>query len=377
MVTVDQVELRHRLRVAPVVRGRMEGLVGAALGEDPRGGVAPHLEGEDARHVGLECERLHVPHLFDVLAEGIRHPGRGLGQLARLAAPVLRLGHLDAPLEFADVLHVAVEPRPVFEPQFRLEARGPRGHPVQYAPVLTPARHTLLRGAARSEELVEGHARVTDDGKRLGGGGPADRVGVHAGVAVRASAGLIHVLDAELHRRNGRVLTETLGVQLVHRRADVHVRALGLPRVRLREVDGAGAEVVATDLLGLERLRHLAVRVGHDGEVVAVGLERTQGAGAQIEVPADLRRRPEVLGRAPVVGARRAVHHLDADQTCLVDRRLHLLPAPARRDHCIQERQSHRHAGGSAQECPPRYVLARDEVHRPALQRESVAPNPV
>ena len=93
----------------------------------------------------------------------------------------------------------------------------------------------LLRRRADAEQLIEHDARVAHHRQRLLGRGPADRVGVDAGVAVGAAAGLVDVLDAQLHRRNRRVLPELLRVHLIERDAGEDVGALGLLRMRLRE----------------------------------------------------------------------------------------------------------------------------------------------
>ena len=63
---------------------------------------------------------------------------------------------------------------------------------------------------AGAEQQIERDARVADHRQRLARARPADRVGVGAGVVVVAAAGLIEVLDAELHRRDRRVLAELL-----------------------------------------------------------------------------------------------------------------------------------------------------------------------
>ena len=141
-------------------------------------------------------------------------------------------------------------------------------------------------GAARAEELVEGDARVPHHGEGLVRGRPRDGVRVDARVAVRATSGLIHILNAELHGRDRRVLAEALGVELVERGADPDIRTLGLLGVRLGEEGRAGAEVVAADLLGLPRLGALHVGVADDRQVVAVRFQRTQDAGSEIEATA-------------------------------------------------------------------------------------------
>jgi hypothetical protein len=72
--------------------------------------------------------------------------------------------------------------------------------------------------------------------------------------------------------------------------------------------------VIAADFGWRERLGHPRVRVAHDGQVVAEGLERAEAARAQVEGPADGGRVPEVLRRAKLAAAGGPVHLLDADE---------------------------------------------------------------
>ena len=367
MVVVDLVELEDCFLVPAVVRGRVERPVRAAQRVDAARRVAPHLEREDAGHVALEGERLHVEHQLDVLVERVGNAGRRLGQLPRLAARVALLDALDAPLDLADVVQVALHPAAVRRAQLARQLRDPRRHPVEDARVGLAARGALLGRAAHPEELLEGDPRRAGDRQRLGRRRPTDRIGVDAGVAVGATAGLVDVLDAELHRRQRRVLSEALRVDLVQRRAGADVRALRLLRMRLGQEDRAGPEVVAADLRGRERFRHPDVGVADDGQVLAVRLERAQRAGAQVEAAARLGRGPQVLRAAPGVGARGAVHHLHADQAGRIERGAGGRGYPAGRMHRIQEGQGQRGGADVTEKSTPRDVLASD-VH------ESVSP---
>ena len=109
------------------------------------------------------------------------------------------------------------------------------------------ARRARFRRAAGAEQHVERDARIANHRQRLVRRRPADRVDVHARVVVGAAAGLVEVLDAELHRRHRRRLAEPLRVHLIERRAGPDVRALRLLRMRLREEHRARPEVVAAD----------------------------------------------------------------------------------------------------------------------------------
>src|SRR5438093_318269 len=86
---------------------------------------------------------------------------------------------------------------------------------------------------------LSGNARVADHRQRLVGRRPTDRVGVRARVAVGAAARLVHVLDAQLHRRDRRVLAVLLRENLIDGDAGVQVGSLRLLAVRLRQEHGA------------------------------------------------------------------------------------------------------------------------------------------
>src|SRR5262249_46218579 len=125
---------------------------------------------------------------------------------------------------------------------------------IENAAARLAALRALIRRSADAEQLLEGDAWIANDRQRFRRRCPADRIRVDARIAICAPARLIDRLDAELHRRNGRVLAEALRVQLVERLADVNVRAFCLLRMRLRQVHRARPEMVAADLFRARRL---------------------------------------------------------------------------------------------------------------------------
>ena len=361
MIAVDLREVRDVVLVVAVVRRRVEALVDSALRIDPARRVPPHLEREHARHVRLEGERLQVEHQLHMLVERIRYPRRRLRQVAALARLVARHHPLDAPLDLPDVLEIPVHALPVGGIEPPLEARDLTGEEVEDAGARALPRRARFRRPAGPEQLVERDPGIPDHRERLRRRGPADRIRVDARVPVRAASRLVDVLDAELHGGDRRVLPEAVRVELVQRGPHEDVRTLGLLRMRLREERRARPEVVPSDLLRLRRLRRLDIRVADDREVVPVRFERTQRGRRQVEAPARGRRRPVVLRRPEPAAARRAVHHLDADEP----RRIRDLPRPqpARRHHRVEQRQSDGRPRTS-EECPAREVFPCDELHQ-------------
>src|SRR6185295_9614254 len=164
------------------------------------------------------------------------------------------------------------------------------------------------------------------------------------------------VLDAELERRQDRVLAVFRGDQLIDGRAEKRAHRVAA-RTRAREQHRAARVIAARLLVGRRRLRH--VEAGDEHDAIADRLERL-GDERELEVLA-------LLQRTPVAG-RGAVRMPDADEA--PRRRGRRQPrGRQRRHHRLEQRQGQRDTG-AAQEGPPRNVLLR-YVHR-LLLTESV-----
>ena len=339
----------------------MEGPVRTALREPPVGRVPSHFERGHARGVRLEGQHLQVEEEAHVLLKGVGHARGSAGQLSRSPAGVALLHPLDAPLDLADAVQVAVHPLQVHRAQLAPQVGHLTGDPVQDAPVGPPPPCPLVGAPAGPEEHVERGARAADHRQRQVGRCPTDRVHVRARVVVVAAAPRVRGLDGKLERRQHRVLPEALGVQLIQRGAAVDVGPLGLLGVGLRQEHRAGAEVVAAHLRRREGLRHAHVGVADDGHVVTPPLEPLQHVDvAELEVPPLGDGGEEMLPGAPLVAAGDAVHLLDADQACRLAGR-----APARNtggNHGVEQRKRE---GGArpAQEGASRKSLAGQNMH--------------
>ena len=210
-------------------------------------------------------------------------PSRRHRQLARLAAAVALLDRLDAPLDLAHVVEIVG--RAARDRRRRACARAASTDSRTQSRMLRSSCRRSRRASASSradhaEHLIEDDARIANHRQRLVRRRPADRVGVDARVAVAAAAGLIDALDAQLHRRNRRVLAEALRVQLIHRDAALDVGAFGPLRIRLRQVRRARAEVIAADLARLGRIGARHVGVADDRDVIAKRLRAASGWSA-------------------------------------------------------------------------------------------------
>ena len=236
-------------------------------------------------------------------------------------------------------------------PRPRLERAQLARHRVEDAGVLLAALEPLLGARAVAEQALEHDARVHLRRQRQRGRGPRDRVGVGAAVAPVAVAEVPGVLDAELNRRQDRVLAVLLRDHLVDGHAEVRADRVA-PRARPRQQHCAARVIAARLLVGGHRFRH--VEAADEHHAIAERLERL-GDERELEVPA-------FLGRAPVAG-RGAVRVPDADEAPHGRRG----GEPQRREsghHRVEQRQGEGDAH-PVQERPTRYVSLGDK-HRPS-----------
>ena len=227
-------------------------------------------------------------------------------------------------------------------PRSALERAELARHRIEDAGVLLAALEPLLGAGAVAEQALEHDARIDLRRQRQRGRRPRNRVGVGAAVAPVAVAEVAGVLDAELDRREDRVLAVLLRDHLVDRHAQVRADGVA-PRTRARQQHRAARVIAARLLVGGHRLRH--VEAADEHHAVAERLERL-GDERELEVPA-------FLDRAPVAG-RGAVRVPDADEAPHGRRG----GQPQRREgghHRVEQRQgqghAHRRAGTSDEEC--------------------------
>ena len=100
--------------------------------------------------------------------------------------------------EFTDVLEVSLHPLLVRRSELPLQLCYPVGDPIQNATIGRTAHRTFLGGTSRTKQLLECNTRVTDDRQGFRRGGPTDGIGVHTGISIGTTAGLIDVFDAQL-----------------------------------------------------------------------------------------------------------------------------------------------------------------------------------
>ena len=113
-------------------------------------------------------------------------------------------------------------------------------------------------------------------GLRIAGSGfvgrrPTEPMGIKRMVAAATAPGVWP--DVKLKGRKGQLLPVTLGVQLINRTPDEDITSSRLLRVGLGEEHRSRTMMAATDLLWRPCLGHLAIRIGHDRQVLAKILE--------------------------------------------------------------------------------------------------------
>ena len=203
----------------------------------------------------------------------------------------------------------------------------------------SPARVALRRGARLAEQPLEHRARIDLHRQRRRRRAPGDRVGVGAAVSGRARADVAgEVLRRQFERREGRVLTDLRGHDLIDRDAGENVLGLRALRSHTGEPPCRADRVIAT-----RRGRPDQVRDHHDR--VAEWFERLQRR-RELESRSDAGRRPRFHDRA--------VGNEHRPEACARLRR-RLRERGDRRHHRVEQRQRDRGAD-SAQERSPRQM---------------------
>ena len=341
VVGVDLRQLDELLRVVDVMRHGMVRLGDADVGIGAGAGLARQLEGDDARGVGLERQHLEVEHQPDVILPDRGHAGRPrqIGQARRVGL----LRPLDPAFHLAHRVQVLPDPVLIAGSQLAAQPRQVGGHPVQDAAALLQFRAPALGAAAVAEQPLEDDAGIRLGRQRRRGRRPRQVVLVGAGVAVVAVAHLGQQVRADLERRQRRVRADRARGNLIDRRPQLVVAALGALRLRAAQ-EGAVRRGVVAGGVGVAQLQ--AAQHGHVIDDRRQGEER----GRQ-------RQRAFAFGRP-----RRGVHpHRDVD----VAEPPHRAGDDAglcrqRRHHGVEERQRQRGAHAAQERAPGKCRLRHD-----------------
>ena len=253
-------------------------------------------------------------------------------------------------------------PNPLFDLVYRLEIFGQLGaiagaerflqpgdffeDRVQNVAGLPNLRVALRRRARLTEQPLEHHPRMRLHGQRRCRRLPRNRVRKKAVLGIAAN--LCRALEAQLERRQPRVLAERAGGDLIDGRREpyaIDTAAAPVPRVHTRQPHGGSAGMIAVSV----------------AEVVCLPVRETaqhRDAIANGSQWAQDRRQLEVLPRRGGDPHRlnRAVWNVDESKP---DRRLDG-SRRQRRNHRIQERQRNRCAH-PAQKSPPRQSSLGDD----------------
>ena len=189
VIGIQPGKFRNCLGVFTVVRNGVEGSLYTGSRVHAGTDVTAHLECRNPGGIGHERQSLQIEHQSNVFIEGIGHSDRCIRQFTAVTGDVELLDLLDAALNLAHIVQIAVQARPVARVQSLLQSVHSLGDGVQNAAVFGAAQAAFLRRAARAKQALEGHAGIHFHGQRSGGRGPGNRVGVNAAVAIAASAG--------------------------------------------------------------------------------------------------------------------------------------------------------------------------------------------
>ena len=265
---------------------------------------------------------------------------------------VVGFGPLNAPLDFADVVEILVEPRAIARAESALQGVGLVGDEIENASIAARAGDALGRGARFTEQPLEHRTRVDFHRQRRGRRAPRDRVGVGAAETGRAGADVAgEILGGQLERRKGVVLADFLGHDLVDRDPREDVFRFGPFGGRPREPSRGADGVIAA-------LRGRPGEIADHDQRIAERLERLQDR-RELEVGARLAGRPLLHDGA--------VGHVDGAKS---RRRRRGCGRREGRNHRFERRQ--RHDGAHpAQERPTRQRHLGNEHGSPPTNHRS------
>ena len=258
-----------------------------------------------AGEVRLEREPLQIEQQLQMLIEPGRNANRPLRHRQRRVG-ILLFRRLDAPLHLAHGVQIFRDSRAVAGAERSLEAREILIDAVEQAALPLHPIDPLFSRASFAEQPFEHDARVVLPGQRRCRRLPGHRVHIRAAVA-RLALAAQHEIDFrrdQLHRGQDRFPAELRGRNLVRRRAEADVRALGLPGMDAVQPGRAGARVFPVSVA--ERLPLLLRETADNRQAIAVRGERRQD-WRKFEICASPLRRPIV----DAVVHRDAVRHID------------------------------------------------------------------
>src|SRR5215813_5570655 len=97
---------------------------------------------------------------------------------------------------------------------------------IQNAGILFSSEHAFLWTCSITEEPLESDARIDFGWKRLRRTWPRNAVRIRAAITKVATAEISGVLNAELERRQNRILPPFLGNELVDRHAEIRADSI-------------------------------------------------------------------------------------------------------------------------------------------------------
>ena len=265
---VDLGDLRHLFRIVAVMARGMVRVGHADLRIRAIALLARELERDDARDIRLERQNLQIEHELRVIGERGGNAHRPI-QVGHRVIHRRGLGTLDLPLDLANAVEILIDANTIRDAHALLEPRDVSAERIEQAGAAAQRLAARGRVAALAEEALEDDARMRLGGERGRRRRPGEAILIDAGVAVVAHAGERVQVHRQLERRQLRLAADLPGGDLVDRRAQEIVRALG--------VLGEGrAQEPRVRCVVRARVGILQARVGDDGQLVFDRFERRQ-----------------------------------------------------------------------------------------------------
>ena len=186
----------------------------------------------------------------------------------------------------------------ILGPELRLQPRDVVANRIEEAGLALQRRSPIGRAAALSEQALEDDARVRLGRKGRGRRRPREVVLIDARVAVVALTDHLEQVHRQLERRQQRLLAELLRRDLIDRRAEVVVRALGPLRFRGAQERGVGRGMRAG--VGVLQLQVADDReLIHDRTRATAGWGTAPSAGPRLAASSGGGRSPSACRRSP------------------------------------------------------------------------------
>src|SRR6266567_5990428 len=227
MESVDLRDLRQLYGIVAVMTGGMVRIRNADLRIGTIALLARELKGDNASDIRLKRQNLQVEQKLCVIGERDRDANRPI-DIGHVIFSYGLFGALDFALDLPDAVEVLVHSCAVAGAYPTLELSNVPGERIEQTGSILERRTPGGGIATLAKQAFEDHARMRLGRKRSCGRRPREAILIDARVTVVAHAGERVQIHRELERRQLRLAADLPGRDLVDRRPQEIIRALGV-----------------------------------------------------------------------------------------------------------------------------------------------------